>query len=122
MRLNDAEPVLGEELIALGRWIGGYYCAPLGEVLRSMLPLANDIRAGKVYSLTGAGRDASRQLSIEPESGDATTQLLALLASRDLSAAYLKKKIPAGGSRRSARSKNAAGSWEKKRSMSADRR
>ena len=65
LRLIDAEPVLSDELIALGRWISGYYCAPLGEVLRSMLPLATDIRSGKMYSLTNAGRDASKQLSID---------------------------------------------------------
>ena len=47
---------------ALGSWIAGYYCAPLGEVLRAMLPLASEIRRGKVYSLTDAGRDAARQL------------------------------------------------------------
>ena len=94
MRLVDAEPVLDEELLALGRWISGYYCAPLGEVLRSMLPLANDMRSGKLYSLTNAGRDASRQLSIEPASGDAVQQILSMLASRTLSLAYLKKKIP----------------------------
>jgi len=59
MRLIDAEPVLDAELLALGKWISGYYCAPLGEVLRGMLPLASDIRRGKVYSLTDAGRDAA---------------------------------------------------------------
>lgn len=51
-RLIDPEPVLDDELIALGRWISGYYCSPLGEVLRSMLPLSAEIRSGKVYSLT----------------------------------------------------------------------
>ena len=61
-RLIDPEPVLDVELIALGRWISGYYCSPLGEVLRSMLPLSAEIRSGKVYSLTDAGRDASKQL------------------------------------------------------------
>jgi primosomal protein N' len=30
-------PVLDAELLALGRWIAGYYCAPLGEMLRGML-------------------------------------------------------------------------------------
>src|SRR5689334_23608432 len=44
LRLLDSEPVLDAELIALGRWISGYYCAPLGEVLRSMLPLSGDVR------------------------------------------------------------------------------
>ena len=36
LRLLDEEPVLEEHLIALGRWIAAYYCAPLGEVLRAM--------------------------------------------------------------------------------------
>ena len=94
LRLIDAEPVLDDELIALGNWISGYYCAPLGEVLRSMLPLASDIRSGKIYSLTDAGRDASRQLSIEPEAEDTVNQVIQMLAARSLSAAYIKKKIP----------------------------
>ena len=48
LRLLDAEPVLDAELLALGGWISGYYCAPLGDVLRGMLPLAAEIRRGKV--------------------------------------------------------------------------
>ena len=94
LRLFDPEPVLNAELLALGKWISGYYCAPLGEVLRSMLPLASDIRSGKTYSLSDAGRDASRQLSIQPQEGDTLNQLLQMLAARPLSAAYIKKKIP----------------------------
>ena len=39
LRLVDEEPVLDAELLSLGRWIAQYYCAPLGEVLRSMTPL-----------------------------------------------------------------------------------
>ena len=94
LRLIDAEPVLSDELIALGRWISGYYCAPLGEVLRSMLPLAADIRAGKVYSLTSAGRDASKQLSIDAAADDSLNQVLQMLAARELSAVHLKRKVP----------------------------
>jgi primosomal protein N' (replication factor Y) len=94
LRLIDPEPVLDDELIALGKWISGYYCAPLGEVLRSMLPLASEIRSGKNYSLTDAGRDASRQLSIESQAGDTVNQVIQMLAARPLSAAYIKKKIP----------------------------
>ena len=37
------------ELLALGAWIAGYYCAPLGEVLRGMAPAGGEIRRGKVY-------------------------------------------------------------------------
>jgi primosomal protein N' (replication factor Y) len=93
-RLIDIEPVLSDELITLGRWISGYYCAPLGEVLRSMLPLAADIRSGKNYSLTDAGRDASKQLSIDVSTEDTVNQVLQMLAARSLSAAHLKRKIP----------------------------
>jgi len=28
LRLIDSSPVLDEELLALGRWMAGYYCAP----------------------------------------------------------------------------------------------
>ena len=94
LRLIDEQPVLDEELLALGRWIAGYYCAPPGEVLRSMLPLSAEIRAGKNYSLTDAGRDAARQLQLGDAPDDAPTKILALLERRALSAAYLKKKLP----------------------------
>lgn len=40
LRLLDEEPVLDAKLLALGRWVAEYYCAPLGEVLRGMAPLA----------------------------------------------------------------------------------
>ncbi|MGA2434011.1 MAG: primosomal protein N', partial [Bryobacteraceae bacterium] len=61
--LLTSEPALNEEMLALGKWIANYYCAPLGEVLRSMLPLPGELRHGKTYSLTDRGRDALRQLS-----------------------------------------------------------
>ena len=48
----------------LGRWISEYYCAPLGETLRAMTPLAGDVRRGKIYSLTTAGHDAARQFHL----------------------------------------------------------
>ena len=94
LRLFDSEPVLNAELLALGAWIAGYYCAPPGEVLRGMLPLASEIRSGKVYSLTDSGRDAARQLSIDPPGDDPARQLLAMMESRSLSAAHLKRKLP----------------------------
>ncbi len=94
LRLIDAEPVLDAELLALGKWIAGYYCAPLGEVLRGMLPLASDIRRGKVYSLTDAGRDAARQLLFDSSPEDPVVQILRMLDQRPLSAAYLERKLP----------------------------
>src|SRR5229473_1508046 len=94
LRLIDEEPVLDTELISLARWISQYYCAPLGEVLRSMTPLTGEIRKTKVYSLTDAGRDAARQLLLNATEDDPTFQLLRLLEARPLSATYLQKKLP----------------------------
>ena len=94
LRLIDEEPVLDSELMALGRWVATYYCAPLGEVLRSMLPLAGDIRHGKTYSLTDSGRDAARQLLLDASPDDPVAEVLRLLERRSLSAARLKKLLP----------------------------
>ena len=94
LRLIDAEPVLDTQLLALGKWISEYYCAPLGEVLRGMLPLASDIRRGKVYSLTDAGRDAARQLLFDSSPEDPVVQILRLLDRRSLSASYIERKMP----------------------------
>ncbi|MEI9812206.1 MAG: hypothetical protein WDO18_05830 [Acidobacteriota bacterium] len=49
LQLLDEEPALDEKLLGLGRWVAAYYCAPLGETLRSMTPLANDVRRSKTY-------------------------------------------------------------------------
>lgn len=94
LQLLDEEQVLDAELIALGRWISAYYCAPLGEVLRSMTPLTGEIRKTKLYSLTDAGRDAAKQLFLAATDEDPTTQVLRLLETRPVSAAYLQKKVP----------------------------
>jgi len=96
LRLLDNEPVLSAELLALGRWIGAYYCAPLGDVLRGMLPLASEIRRGKVWSLTDSGRDAARQLLLDSSPDDPVAQVLRMLEKRPLSAAYLAKAMPLG--------------------------
>src|SRR6185369_3566690 len=94
LRLLDSEPVLSPELLALGRWISGYYCSPLGDVLRGMLPLGSEIRQGKVWTLTDAGRDAARQLLLDTSPDDPVLQVLRMLEKRPLSAAYLAKALP----------------------------
>src|SRR6202161_3467647 len=94
LRLVDEEPVLDANLLSLGRWIAQYYCAPLGEVLRSMTPLSGEVRKSKLYSLTDAGRDAARQLVLGATEEDAAVQVLQLLEARPLSASYLEKKLP----------------------------
>ena len=92
LRLLDEQPALDDELLKLGAWIASYYCAPLGEVLRAMTPLAGDLRRGKIFSLTTAGRDAARQLHLS-ETQDAATEILRLLDIRALSASYLTQKV-----------------------------
>jgi primosomal protein N' (replication factor Y) len=94
LRLIDAAPVLDSELLALGRWIAAYYCAPLGDVLRGMLPLAAELRHGKIWSLTDAGRDAARQLLLDSSPDDPVAQVLRMLEKRPLSALYLAKALP----------------------------
>ena len=92
LRLLDAEPVLDPELLHLGQWIAEYYSAPLGEVLKGMLPLSGEVRRGARYSLTLAGRDVARQLVVKPES-DAALRILSLLEQQPRSAEYLTTKI-----------------------------
>lgn len=94
LRLLDEEPVFDEELLSLGRWIANYYCAPLGEVLRSMTPLGGETRKTKQYGLTPAGRDAARQLLLGTPGEEPAVQVLRLLEARPLSAGYLLKKVP----------------------------
>ena len=94
LRLIDSEPVLSAELMALGRWIAGYYCSPLGDVLRGMLPLSSEIRRGKVWTLTDSGRDAARQLLLDTSPDDPVLQILRKLEKRPLSASYLAKTMP----------------------------
>jgi primosomal protein N' (replication factor Y) (superfamily II helicase) len=53
----DDEPILSEHLLKLAEWIAQYYLAPVGEVLRGMLPLAAEVRRDVHYRLSDLGRD-----------------------------------------------------------------
>ena len=55
--LDDA-PLLSDELMHLAKWIAQYYVAPLGEVLRGMMPLAAEVRRNFVYRIAEAGQRA----------------------------------------------------------------
>jgi primosomal protein N' (replication factor Y) (superfamily II helicase) len=48
--------LLPDELMELARWIAGYYVAPLGEVLRGMLPLGAEVKRHFCYRITEVGR------------------------------------------------------------------
>jgi primosomal protein N' (replication factor Y) len=72
----DDSALLPDELMELARWIAQYYVAPLGEVLRGMLPLGAEVRRHFCYRITEAGRKvlyegaakgASRRSKLSPE-------------------------------------------------------
>ena len=58
LHVLDASPVLDATLLELGKWIASYYIAPLGEVFRTMLPLAAEVRFARVYRITDLGLTA----------------------------------------------------------------
>ena len=55
-RVLDEAAILSPELMDLGRWVAEYYCAPLGEVLRGMVPLGAEVRRRWMYRIAEAGR------------------------------------------------------------------
>jgi primosomal protein N' (replication factor Y) len=85
----DREPILPPELMELGRWIAQYYLAPLGEVLRMMLPLTAEVRrhtlyrigeAGQAILFAGAEQGSSRRSRLAPEDQDIEYAVLNYLA------------------------------------------
>jgi primosomal protein N' (replication factor Y) len=75
-QILDEAPLLPDELMQLAQWIAQYYVAPLGEVLRGMLPLAAEVRrhftyriseAGRRVLYEGAQRGSSRRSRLSPE-------------------------------------------------------
>jgi primosomal protein N' (replication factor Y) len=72
----DSTPALIPELMQLGQWIAHYYIAPIGEVLRTMLPLSAEFRRATGYHITDKGLEAlhaastvgsSLRAKVEPE-------------------------------------------------------
>ena len=57
--LDQGSPALTPKLIKLAQWIAGYYLAPIGEVVRGILPPMTDIRISREVSLTQVGREAA---------------------------------------------------------------
>jgi primosomal protein N' (replication factor Y) len=55
-QVMDEAALLPDELMELGKWIAAYYCAPLGEVLRGMMPLTAEVRRQWVYRIGEQGR------------------------------------------------------------------
>lgn len=94
LRLLDETPVFDDHLIELAKWIAGYYCAPLGEVLRGMAPLAGEVSQRRSYALTDTGRDAARQLTLgSAATDDPAIEILRMLEGRSLSETHLARKV-----------------------------
>jgi len=57
-KVLDTEPLVDAPLMRLAEWISSYYLAPIGEVLRAMLPLQAEVKRDWIYSITEAGQKA----------------------------------------------------------------
>jgi primosomal protein N' (replication factor Y) (superfamily II helicase) len=88
----DSSPVLDASLIQLGKWIANYYLSPLGEVLRTMLPLGAEFKRSIAYRITQEGQLAlhlagmsgsSPRSRKHPEDQLAEFRVLDYLAERD---------------------------------------
>ncbi len=113
----DSEAMVAPELMELARWIAGYYLCPLGEVLRTMLPLTAEVRrrvllriaeAGRAALYAGAAQGSSRRSRRSPAEQDLEYSVLNYLengeparigslrsatgATRDLLDGMLRKK------------------------------
>ena len=103
LRVLDSEPVLSAQLLQLGKWIADYYLAPLGEVLRTMLPLTAETRRETSYRITERGRQTLAipvQQSLEQEATqDAGHTVLQFLAENgQVRATTLRSKASATAS------------------------
>ncbi len=88
-KLLDDTPALTAELIELGAWVAEYYCTPIGEVLRSMLPLKGETRSKQIVTLTPTGRSLAEGALI-PVGVEA--QVLESLRRKPLTLNYLVHK------------------------------
>jgi primosomal protein N' (replication factor Y) (superfamily II helicase) len=64
-RVLDFVPALTPKLIELAHWISGYYLAPIGEVLRAMLPPVTEVRSHRQIVLTKEGSELIVRLALE---------------------------------------------------------
>src|SRR5712664_4589955 len=64
VQVLESVPALPASLLELGRWVADYYVAPVGEVFRAMLPPLVEVRTTREVSLTAAGNEAVRNLSL----------------------------------------------------------
>ena len=98
LRLIDEEPALREDLLSLGRWVAEYYCAPIGETLKSMLPLGVEVKESKTVGLTSKGLEAAAQFSAAVAPDDPVVRVLRALEKKPLNLGYLQRKFSGSAS------------------------
>jgi primosomal protein N' (replication factor Y) (superfamily II helicase) len=90
LNILDEESILSPQLLDLAQWIAQYYLAPIGEVLRAMLPLTSEVRRQVLYRITDLGREtlfqgaeqgSSRRSRLSPEEQDTEYKVLNYLES-----------------------------------------
>src|SRR5271157_1773626 len=85
-KLIDLVPALTPKLIELGRWIAGYYLAPIGEVFRAMMPPVTELTARREIVLTEAGcalAEKLRQSATLTDLGDEEATFLQKLLEKE---------------------------------------
>ena len=96
----DAIPALPPKLLELGRWVGGYYVAPLGEVFRAMLPPQIDLRHEHEFLMTDAGRARRAELDAAGNRSETEVAELALLSLMEIEGRPVRadrlRKLPGG--------------------------
>jgi primosomal protein N' (replication factor Y) (superfamily II helicase) len=92
LNILDEESILSPQLLELAHWIALYYIAPIGEVLRAMLPLMSEVRKQVLFRITDQGREAlfsgaqegsSRRTRRTPEDQDTEYKVLDYLENGD---------------------------------------
>ena len=92
LNILDEESILSPQLLDLAQWIAQYYLAPIGEVLRAMLPLMSEVRKQVLYRITDLGREtlfqgaeqgSSRRSRLSPEEQDTEYKVLNYLETGD---------------------------------------
>ena len=76
----DPLVALPDHVLELGRWVAGYYLAPIGETFRAMLPPAVELRVAREWQITCLGH--AYLLELQSLSNRSATEVddLALLA------------------------------------------
>ena len=96
----DPMAALPEHVLELGRWVAGYYLAPVGETFRAMLPPAVELRVAREWQITCLGRAYLLELQSRTNRSATEVDDLALLQLCKVQAAPIRgeliRRLPGG--------------------------